>query len=135
MEAYENFHKTFSIVYRSVENKKVFQIGNFIGNQIDFVQLIKSNRDKFVVLRFFNTWNPFQRNIIEVEKELAKRYQGKVTFASVDCENMNTFFMQKLYKVLCSPTFILIKNGSKISTIVGPNFEELEKLIRKLIVL
>lgn len=119
---YQEFHRHYSLLYREE---------NTIKNQnLNFSKDIESPDGKTsVVLFFFNKWHPFLENIIEFLQMLAENY--KVKIIRVNCENRNTIHIQRIYGVLCCPTFIVIKNGSKIGYAIGSNFEKLENLIKK----
>jgi thioredoxin 1 len=85
-------------------------------NDSDFDQMVLKS-DMPVLVDFWATWCAPCRMVAPVVEELAKEYEGKVTFAKVDVDhNAKT---AGRYGIRSIPSLILFKKGEPISNIVG----------------
>ena len=70
-----------------------------------------------VLVDFWATWCAPCRMVAPVIEELAKEYEGRVSFAKVDVDH-NPKTASK-YSIMSIPTLIIFKNGQPLSHIVG----------------
>ena len=70
-----------------------------------------------VLLDFWATWCAPCRMVAPVVDELAKEYDGKISFGKVDVDQ-NPKIASK-YGIMSIPTLILFKDGKPITNMVG----------------
>ncbi len=70
-----------------------------------------------VLVDFWAEWCGPCRMVAPVVEELAKEYDGKITFAKVDVDQ-NPQIAGK-YGIMSIPTLIIFKDGKPLSNIVG----------------
>ncbi|KAF0976929.1 hypothetical protein FDP41_004224 [Naegleria fowleri] len=86
------------------------------------------NHNGLVVIDFFAEWcGPCKRIAPKIE-EWSKKYPT-VLFLKVDVDVNDEAASE--YAVEAMPTFVFVKNGSKIETVVGANETALVNLIEK----
>ncbi|CAN6209532.1 unnamed protein product, partial [Urochloa humidicola] len=83
---------------------------------------------KLVVIDFTASWCGPCRFIAPVFVEYAKKYPH-IVFLKVDVDELKEVAAE--YKIEAMPTFLFIKEGKKIETIVGARKEELQANIEK----
>ncbi|GJN10056.1 hypothetical protein PR202_ga28115 [Eleusine coracana subsp. coracana] len=77
---------------------------------------------KLVVIDFTASWCGPCRFIAPVFVELAKKFTNAI-FLKVDVDELKEVAAE--YKIEAMPSFIFIKNGNKVDTIVGARKEEI----------
>ncbi|PSN56074.1 Thioredoxin-2 [Blattella germanica] len=94
----------------------------------DFQNKLKEAEGKLVCVDFFATWcGPCK--VIAPKVELLAAEHPDVVFLKVDvdeCEDIATE-----YDIKAMPTFVFIKNGSKIDDFSGNNADMLERYIKQ----
>ena len=82
----------------------------------NFDQMVLKS-DMPVLVDFWAAWCGPCRMVAPVVEELAKEYEGKITFAKVDVDqNAKT---AGRYGIRSIPTLLLFKKGEPVSNIVG----------------
>ena len=75
------------------------------------------SKTPFVVVDFWAEWCGPCKALDPIVKDLAAKYDGKVTFAKVDADS-NPMKI-RAYGIMGIPTLLLFKGGSLVDTIVG----------------
>ncbi|XP_062190350.1 thioredoxin H-type-like [Phragmites australis] len=84
--------------------------------------------NKLVIIDFTASWCGPCRFIAPVFVEYAKKFPGAV-FLKVDVDELKE--VAAFYAIEAMPTFLFIKNGEKVDTVVGARKEELQANITK----
>ncbi|KAH8329391.1 hypothetical protein KR074_009663, partial [Drosophila pseudoananassae] len=90
-------------------------------------QLTKAG-SKLVVVDFFATWCGPCKMISPKLGELATQYADHIVVVKVDVDECEDIAME--YEVSSMPTFLFIKNGSKVEMFSGANATRLEDVIK-----
>jgi thioredoxin 1 len=77
--------------------------------------VIKS--ENLVMVDFWATWCGPCKIVAPVVEELAKEYEGKVTFAKVNTDENSDLAGQ--YQIRGIPTLMFFKGGKTVETVVG----------------
>ncbi|XP_043484339.1 thioredoxin-2 [Leptopilina heterotoma] len=84
--------------------------------------------NKLVVIDFFATWCGPCKSISPKIEEFSQEYTD-VVFVKVDVDECEEVASE--YDITSMPTFIFIKNGEKLETVVGANAEKIKNTILK----
>eukprot|EP01089_Gocevia_fonbrunei_P001672 TRINITY_DN11559_c0_g1_i1.p1 TRINITY_DN11559_c0_g1~~TRINITY_DN11559_c0_g1_i1.p1 ORF type:complete len:112 (+),score=24.66 TRINITY_DN11559_c0_g1_i1:38-373(+) len=99
-----------------------------VGSEEQFDKLVASAGDKLVVVDYFAEWCGPCKFIAPVFTDLSKEYTNAV-FIKVDVDQCNSLAGKN--GVVSMPTFHLLKNGTKIESVVGANPSKLTSLIEQ----
>jgi len=84
---------------------------------------------KLVVIDFFATWCGPCKMIAPVLEKMSEEMKDHVVFLKVDVDESEDLAAE--YSVQAMPTFVLLKNGSKVDSFSGANEAKLKELINK----
>jgi thioredoxin 1 len=85
-------------------------------NDSNFSQMVLQAKTP-VLVDFWAAWCAPCRMVAPVVEELAKEYEGKVSFAKLDVDQNPRTASQ--YGIMSIPTLLIFKNGAPVSNIVG----------------
>jgi len=86
-----------------------------------------------VLVEFYVAWCEYCDKFMPTLMELAKKYKGRVRFATIDCEQ-NGNLTSKM-GVTVFPTFYLIKDGNVLDRYYGARGDTIEKGLKSKIIL
>lgn len=100
-----------------------------VESKEDFEKKLEEAGDKLVVVDFFATWcgpckmvEPFLKQQSEILKDI-------VIFLKVDVDENEEITQE--YEIACMPTFLFIKNKTKLDEISGANEESIKEMLDK----
>lgn len=97
-------------------------------NKKELDGIIANSGDKLVVIDFFSKWcGPCKKVGPEFEK-ISEEYSNLV-FVKIDATEKED--MAEEYGIENLPTFVLLKGGEQIGTVIGTKLEELRKTIEE----
>jgi len=85
-------------------------------NDSNFGQMVLQAKTP-VLVDFWAAWCAPCRMVAPVVEELAKEYEGKVSFVKLDVDQNPRTASQ--YGIMSIPTLLIFKNGAPVSNIVG----------------
>ena len=85
-------------------------------NDSNFSQMVLQAKTP-VLVDFWAAWCAPCRMVAPVVEELAKEYEGKVSFVKLDVDQNPRTASQ--YGIMSIPTLLIFKNGAPVSNIVG----------------
>jgi len=85
-------------------------------NDSNFSQIVLQAKTP-VLVDFWAAWCAPCRMVAPVVQELAKEYEGKVSFVKLDVDQNPRTASQ--YGIMSIPTLLIFKNGAPVSNIVG----------------
>ncbi|TIB95878.1 thioredoxin-like protein [Wallemia mellicola] len=91
----------------------------------------KEGDDKLVWVKYFAPWCPHCQHLAPVWEELAVRFKGKLTIASVDCDKHHALCQKE--KVKGYPTLSLYSNTHKKVYKDGRSLEKMSKFAKKVL--
>mmetsp|Transcript_44401 Transcript_44401/g.73485 ORF Transcript_44401/g.73485 Transcript_44401/m.73485 type:complete len:294 (+) Transcript_44401:35-916(+) len=112
----------------SVDNAQ--HLVTYINSETQFFDIVlKSPKDKLVVVDFFATWCGPCKNIAPDFERFAQLYKERAIFIKVDVDKHKSLSQRK--NIAAMPTFQFYKGGNKIDELRGANVRKLEELITK----
>jgi len=97
-----------------------------VKDMADFKGQLESAGGKLVVVDFFATWcGPCK--MISPHLEEMDKTMDDVVFLKVDVDDCEDIAME--YQINAMPTFIFIKNKSKVADLTGANVEKLKEIV------
>eukprot|EP00178_Gracilaria_changii_P004408 TRINITY_DN1705_c0_g2_i1.p2 TRINITY_DN1705_c0_g2~~TRINITY_DN1705_c0_g2_i1.p2 ORF type:complete len:110 (+),score=22.49 TRINITY_DN1705_c0_g2_i1:24-353(+) len=101
-----------------------------VKDKADFDAKVKEAGDKLVVIDFYATWcGPCKMISPEIVKlSDSEEWGSKCMFLKVDVDENEEVTGQ--YKVSAMPTFVFLKNGSKVAEFSGANKDKLLETIK-----
>jgi len=85
-----------------------------IKTEKEFNQLCLHNFDKLFVLVFFAEWHEPSVHLTNVTKSLAKQYEGKCIFVSVNADEQQLEALSQKFNVELVPTVIFMKSTKEV---------------------
>lgn len=85
-------------------------------NDSNFGQMVLQAKTP-VLVDFWAAWCAPCRMVAPVVEELAKEYEGRVSFVKLDVDQNPRTASQ--YGIMSIPTLLIFKNGAPVSNIVG----------------
>lgn len=99
-----------------------------IKNDISYIEFISANEK--VVIDFGADWCGPCKHIKPIFEALAKQYQGKIKFATVNIDHAKE--LAGSLGITSIPVFLFLKKGEEYKKIVGANQGELKMTLEKL---
>ncbi|EDV33035.1 Thioredoxin-2 [Drosophila ananassae] len=99
-----------------------------VKDKADLDSQLSKAGSKLVVLDFFATWCGPCKMISPKLGELATQYADNVVVIKVDVDECEEIAME--YNVSSMPTFVFIKNGTKVEEFAGANATRVEDVIK-----
>ncbi|XP_012272610.1 thioredoxin-2 isoform X2 [Orussus abietinus] len=99
-----------------------------IKDEADLQEKLKEAGNKLVVIDFYATWcGPCK--MIAPKLETLSEEMDDIVILKVDVDQCEALVSD--YDVTSMPTFVFIKNGEKLESFSGANYEKLKELILK----
>nr|CAH0112858.1 unnamed protein product [Daphnia galeata] len=92
----------------------------------DFNEQLKNAGGKLVLVDFYATWCGPCKMIAPKIEAMSKEFTD-VVFLKVDVDECEDVASD--YNISCMPTFLYLKNGTKVAEFSGANEAELRKLV------
>lgn len=100
-----------------------------LANEKDFAHLLKKSGKKWVVVEFFAKWcGPCQKLTTKLE-QLAQAYDGRITIVKIDVDEFEKLTAE--FDISAIPTFIIMKNKTKVMQFFSSDVQTLEKNLEK----
>ncbi len=100
-----------------------------IQDSADFRARIQKAGSKLVIVNFYATWCGSCRAIASHLQQLSADMAAEAVVLKVDVDQNEELPLE--YNVNYLPTFVFIKNGQRIDTYVGANFETLKARVQR----
>jgi len=97
-----------------------------VESKDDFKAQLESAGNKLVVVDFFATWCGPCKMIAPKIDAMSKEFTN-VVFIKVDVDEVEEVAAE--YNISCMPTFLFLKNGSKVAEFAGANEASLRQLV------
>ena len=93
----------------------------------EVVEVVENNN--IVFIKWGATWCPPCKAIQPHFEQLAKKYDGKATFITIDIDVNDFESLASLYSISSVPAFHLFKGSKFVRGFVGANKKELDKMV------
>ncbi|XP_075228747.1 thioredoxin-2-like isoform X2 [Lycorma delicatula] len=103
-------------------------MAHHVADSDDLKSKLRDAGNNLVVIDFFAKWCGPCKMISPKIEELAKEYPD-VVFLKVDVDECEDISSE--YEISSMPTFIFIKNGNKLESFSGANYDKLKDTLLK----
>ncbi|XP_067138963.1 thioredoxin-2-like [Centruroides vittatus] len=102
---------------------------HLVINRLDFDSQMDQADKKLIVIFFMYTWCGPCRIMSPVVNRLSDKYEDKVLFLKVDTDELEDIARE--YNITGYPTFIFVKNKSKLDELVGAYPDRLKDMVNR----
>nr|ACA60746.1 thioredoxin 1 [Penaeus vannamei] len=99
-----------------------------VKDQEDSTKQLNEAGNKLVVIDFYATWCGPCKMIAPKLEELSQS-MSDVVFLKVDVDECEDIAQDN--QIACMPTFLFMKNGQKLDSLSGANYDKLLELVEK----
>ncbi|XP_037809479.1 thioredoxin-2-like [Lucilia sericata] len=94
-----------------------------------FEELLKSIKDKFIIVEFYAEWCGPCKILAVKFQELAEKYQNKLEVLKINIEDLEELAIE--YEVNQMPSYMIMRNGMKLEQFFGSKPEQLNAMVEK----
>ncbi|KAI8128238.1 Squamous cell carcinoma antigen recognized by T-cells 3 [Lucilia cuprina] len=94
-----------------------------------FEELLKSIKDKFIIVEFYAEWCGPCKILAVKFQELAEKYPDKLEVLKINIEDLEELAIE--YEVNQMPSYMIMRNGAKLEQYFGSKPEQLDAMVEK----